>query len=134
MIVVAFVILILSMATSYFLTWRKAKKKNENVWNPVSRRLLVASGVPFLTGGVFVGALLLKEEYKMIPAAFLIFYGLALYAGSQFTYKEIRWLGIVEIVLGLCSMYFGNGLIFWAFGFGILHIVYGIYMHFKYER
>jgi len=134
MIVVAFVILLLSMATSYFLTWRKAKKKNENVWNPVSKRLLVASGVPFLTGGIFVGALLLKEEYKMIPAAFLIFYGLALYAGSQFTYKEIRWLGIVEIVLGLCSMYFGNGLIFWAFGFGILHIVYGIYMHFKYER
>ena len=135
MIVVALAILTLSMVTSYWLTMRKARKKNENVWNPVSKRLLVASGVPFLTGGLFVGILLMKELYTMIPGACLIFYGLALFAGSQYTYREVRWLGIAEIFLGLCTLsFFGNGLIFWAIGFSLLHIIYGLYMYFKYER
>jgi len=134
LVIVALAVLVLSIVTSYWLTRRKAKRKNENVWNPVSRRLLVASGIPFLTGGLFIVVLLLRGEYVLIPGACLLFYGLALVAASQFTYHEVRWLGVVEILLGLSSSFFGNGLIFWTIGFSFLHIVYGIYMHFKYER
>jgi hypothetical protein len=133
--IVALVVLILSIVTSYWLTRRRAKRKNENVWNPVSKRLLVASGIPFFTGGLFIVILLLKGEYILIPGTCLIFYGLALVAASQFTYQEVRWLGVAEIILGLSSLsFFGNGLIFWTIGFSFLHIVYGIFMHFKYER
>jgi hypothetical protein len=28
----------------------------------------------------------------------------------------------------------GYGLLFWSMGFGVLHIVYGTVMYFKYER
>ena len=45
-----------------------------------------------------------------------------------------KYLGISEIILGLLATYFiGYGMLFWAIGFGGLHIVYGILMYFKYE-
>jgi hypothetical protein len=39
------------------------------------------------------------------------------------------------IILGLLSTWFlGYGLLFWALGFGICHIIYGSMMYFKYDR
>ena len=47
----------------------------------------------------------------------------------------VRYLGLSEIALGLISCFFiGYGLLFWALGFGVLHIVYGALMYNKYER
>jgi hypothetical protein len=77
----------------------------------------------------------MKQDYHYIAAACLIFYGLALVAGSQFTFNEIKWLGICEILLGLLAVYFTrHGMILWALGFGVMHIVYGTIMHFPYAR
>ena len=135
LIVVALAVVLLSGITAYWLSARKAKKKGENIWNPVSKRLLVASGIPFLTGGLFVAMLIMRGEYGLIASSFLIFYGLALVAGSQYTYQEVKWLGICEILLGLIALAIpGNGLLLWTIGFSLLHIVYGIFMHVKYER
>src|SRR5687768_11853896 len=135
LIVIGLIVMVLSAVTAYWLTVRQAKKRNENVWNPVSRRLLAASGVPFLTGGLFIAALILRDEYSFIPPACLIFYGLALVAGGQFTFSEVKWLGFCQIVLGLAALVLPRyGLVLWAIGFGVLHIVYGAVMYFKYER
>ena len=47
---------------------------------------------------------------------------------------EVFYLGILEIITGLVSAFFpGWGMIFWIFGFGILHIIYGVVMYRKYE-
>ena len=78
--------------------------------------------------------LLSREIYYLIAPATLIFYGLALLNASKYTLIEIQWLGICEIVIGLiAAVLIGFGLIFWALGFGILHIVYGTYMYYKYD-
>jgi hypothetical protein len=64
-----------------------------------------------------------------------MFYGLALVNTSKYTYTDIRYLGMIEIFIGLlATLWIGYGLLFWAIGFGILHIIYGIVMYFKYER
>ncbi len=132
---IALGVLIFSIITCLWLTMRKAKSRNENVWNPVSRRMLVAIAVPLITGGLFIGILLMKGDYIAIASACLIFYGLSLVAGSQYTFSEVKWLGICEIVLGLIALFLpGNSLILWALGFGLLHILYGSIMYFKYER
>jgi hypothetical protein len=67
--------------------------------------------------------------------ACLVFYGLALIQGSANTFDEIRYLGFSEIILGLISASVpGYGLVFWAIGFGVLHIIYGVIMYNKYDK
>ena len=43
--------------------------------------------------------------------------------------------GFLEIVVGLINTQFlRSGLYFWAAGFGLLHIIYGFVMWWKYEK
>lgn len=96
---------------------------------------MISGALPLLTGGCFVLILFSQGYYGIIAAGCLIFYGLALVAASQYTYGDVKWLGICEIGLGLLATLLpGFGLYFWAIGFGLLHILYGTIMHFKYDR
>ena len=91
--------------------------------------------IPLITGGLFILSMLQQNDWHFIAPAFLIFYGLALVNGSRYTVTDIRYLGYLEIIVGLINTQFtGSGLYFWAFGFGILHIIYGFVMWWKYER
>ena len=133
--IVAIVVLALSLGTGIFLTVRKAKHKGEKVWNPSSRKLLVNIAIPLFTGGILVLIMLIRGYYGIIAPATLIFYGLALVAGSHYTFTDVKWLGIYEIVLGLFAACFpGFGIVFWTIGFGVLHIIYGSIMHYRYDR
>jgi hypothetical protein len=132
---VALAVLILSIGTGVWLTMRKSKRNKQTLWNPSSRALLKSGLLPLLTGGAFILILLGQHHYGIISPACLIFYGLSLVAAGQYTYGDVKWLGISEIVLGLlCMLVPGYGLFFWAFGFGVLHILYGAIMYFKYDR
>lgn len=135
LIFLALAVLFLSIITGIWLTIRKAKKNKQQVWNPSSKRLLENLAIPLLTGGILIAILIYKGILGVVAPACLIFYGLSLVAGSSYTYKDVKWLGIFEIILGLFAAIFpGFGLIFWAIGFGLLHILYGSIMHFKYDR
>jgi hypothetical protein len=127
--------LVLAIGTAVYLSAKKAVQKGEKAWNASSRRLLVQMAVPLLAGGILILILLAKGMIGSIAPLTLIFYGLALFNAGNFTYREVKSLGIIEIILGLAAAYFMQyGLVFWAIGFGAFHIVYGIYMHFRYER
>jgi len=133
--IIAIAVLLFSILTGIWLTIRQARKKGERFWNPVSKRLLVTLSIPLFTGGVFILILLFRGQHGMIASACLIFYGLSLIAGSQFTFSDVKWLGFCEIILGLAAALFpGYGIIFWVIGFGLLHILYGSIMHFKYNQ
>jgi len=128
-------IIILTIGTAIFLSQRKASKRNEKLWNSTSRRLLINMSVPLVAGGIFILILIAKGLIGLVAPLTLIFYGLSLYIASKFTFDDIKILGLVNICLGLISSYFiGYGLLFWALGFGVGHIVYGVYVHFKYEK
>ncbi len=135
LILLGIAILVLAVGTALYLCLRKSAKRNEQFWNATSRRLLINMSLPLVVGGLFILALMSKGLVGLVAPVTLIFYGLSLYIASKFTYDDIKVLGLVNIVLGLVSTYFiGYGLLFWALGFGVCHIVYGIYVHFKYEK
>lgn len=135
LIFIAVAVLFLSLLTGILLTIRQARKKGENAWNPVSKRLLINMSIPLITGGLFILILLFRGDYGIIVSACLIFYGLALVAGSHYTFTDVKWLGLCEIVLGLLAALLpGYGIVFWVIGFGLLHILYGSIMHFKYNQ
>lgn len=125
----------LAFAAGFYFTWQKAKQDGIAMWNASSKRLVVNLCLPLLTGGIFIIGMLANGEWLFIGPACLIFYGLALINGSKYTYDDIRYLGLLEILLGSINLfYIGYGLYFWAVGFGILHIVYGAIMWNKYDR
>jgi uncharacterized membrane protein YgdD (TMEM256/DUF423 family) len=133
-IIIAFIVLVFSIATAYFLTVRKAKKLQEKIWNPTSKKLIVNFCIPLVSGGIFAIQLLRHGYFGVIAPITLVFYGMACVNASKFTMRDIRYLGITMIILGLISIEFpGYGLLFWALGFGICHIVYGSVMYFKYD-
>jgi hypothetical protein len=135
LIVVALAVLFLAVSTAIFLSYKKARKKNEKLWNSAARRLVVNMAIPLVTGGIFILIIFSKGFFGLIAPVTLIFYGLALLNASKFTYEELRSLGVTQLVLGLLATYYINyALLLWAFGFGLMHIVYGIYMHLKYEK
>lgn len=129
------IILILALSTAIFLSYKKANKRGEKLWNPTARRLLIHMAVPLIVGGLLILILISKGLIGLLAPFTLIFYGLALYNASKFTYEEVKTLGLIQVGLGLISSYFvGYGLLIWALGFGVVHIIYGIYMHYRYER
>lgn len=135
LILLAAAVLVISLAIAFFFTWRRTKKNNVPFWDLTSRKLVWNVLIPLIAGGGFVLAMLQYGEWHFVAPACLIFYGLALVNGSKYTLSDIRYLGYIEILLGLVNtQYIHSGLYFWALGFGILHIVYGIIMWWKYER
>ena len=134
-ILTAIVVLAFSLVTAYIMTVNKAKKVGEVVWNPSSKRLLINFCIPLFTGGIFALLLLRHEVYGLIAPITLIFYGMACLNASKYTLRDVRYLGITEIILGLIAVEFsGYGLYFWVLGFGVCHIIYGAVMYFKYDR
>jgi uncharacterized membrane protein YgdD (TMEM256/DUF423 family) len=132
---IALLVLLLSIVTAYLLTIRKAKKMGEKVWNSTSKRLIINFCIPLLTGGIFTLLLLKNGYYGLIAPITLIFYGMACVNASKYTLRDVRYLGITQIILGLIATEFsGYGLYFWVLGFGICHILYGSIMHYKYDR
>jgi hypothetical protein len=134
-VLIAFVVLILSITTAILLTFSKAKREGETVWNATSKRLLTNFLIPLVTGGVFGLLLLRNGSYGLIAPVTLIFYGLACVNASKYTLRDVRYLGITIIILGLIATEFsGYALEFWALGFGVCHILYGSIMYYKYDR
>jgi hypothetical protein len=134
-VLTAFLVFVFSVLTALFLTFNKAQKKGEKVWNATSRRMLLNFLIPLTTGGIFGLILLRHEIYGLIAPVMLIFYGLSCVNASKYTFRDVRYLGVTITILGLLATEFsGNALEFWALGFGVCHILYGGMMYFKYDR
>jgi hypothetical protein len=135
LMVLAFAVLSAAWVTAFYFTWRKARHDKVPVWDHTSRRLAINMLIPLVSGGLFILAMLQYDEWRFVAPASLIFYGIALVNASKYTLSDVRYLGILQIILGLINTQFiGYGLYFWAAGFGLLHIVYGLIMWWKYER
>ena len=133
--IIALAVLSLAIGTGIIFTTRKARKNGLKIWDKTAQRLIINLLIPLVTGGLLCLSFLYHGLVGVIAPTTLIFYGLALINASKYTLADIRYLGFAEIGLGLISaFYVGFGLYFWAVGFGVLHILYGTHMYFKYER
>ncbi|MGV3658037.1 MAG: hypothetical protein ACO1NX_08785 [Chitinophagaceae bacterium] len=135
LLLIAAGVLVAALLSAFYFTWRKARQNGIPIWDHTARQLLINILIPLVTGGLLILVMLQHNDWRFVAPLCLIFYGLALVNGSKYTLSDIRYLGILEIILGLVNTQFiGYGLYFWAFGFGVLHIVYGFVMWWKYER
>lgn len=125
----------LSIVTGIYLTTKKAKKHGEKIWDTTSKRLIFNFLIPMVTGGLYILIILTQGKYGQSGALMLIFYGLALINASKYSIGDIKYLGLIQILLGLIGAWKpGIGFWLWTLGFGVMHIIYGTWMHFKYDR
>lgn len=126
----------LSIVTALLLSGRKAKRNNQKLFDHTSKKVLWNMLVPLTAGGFFCLSLLFHGDMiVLVSPVMLLFYGMALINASKYTMSDIKYLGYLEITLGIAASFFlGYGLLFWALGFGVLHIIYGSIMWFKYDR
>jgi len=131
----AILVLTASISVALYLSIRKSHKKGLKIWDSSAKRVLYNMLIPLTGGGLFCILLVYHGYLGLIAPSTLIFYGLALVNTSKYTYNDIRYLGLIEIFIGLlATLWIGFGLLFWAVGFGVMHIIYGIIMYYKYER
>jgi hypothetical protein len=131
----AIVVLGFALFFGVFFTVRKTRKQGLSVWNKTSKLLLLNLMIPLCAGGFFCLGMLYHGFFWLCFPATLVFYGVALVSESKYTLHDIFYLGIAEVALGLIALFLAKyNLICWAIGFGVLHIVYGSVMYFKYDR
>jgi hypothetical protein len=124
-----------ALVLAFLFTYLRSRKNNTPLWGHTAQRLMINVAVPMIVGGIFLWKMVQAGIFGLIAPGCLIFYGLALVNASKYTLPEIRYLGYGQLVLGLLNLWFiGYGIHFWALGFGVLHIIYGIVMWWKYEK
>ncbi|MCX6221363.1 MAG: hypothetical protein NTZ69_10275 [Bacteroidia bacterium] len=131
----AMLVLGFAVLGAIFFSQRNARKSGHRFWTHSTRRLLVHLLIPLVSGGIFILILVFQNNLMLIVSAMLIFYGLSLVNAGKFTFGEIHYLGLTQIVLGiLAGIFVYHDLLFWTIGFGLMHIVYGVVMFYRHER
>ncbi len=131
----AILVLFLALITGSFLAIRNAKRKGLSIWDATTKRLIYNMFIPLFVGMFLIIAFMLKGQIQFVLPIMLIFYGLALFYVSKYAIDEINFLGVLEIGLGIIAIFWVElGLLIWLLGFGILHIIYGSVIYFKYEK
>ena len=126
---------IAAVISAFIFIYLRCKKLDIPVLGMSARRVIINIAIPLFAGSLFIFRLATSGAYELIPPACLIFYGLALVNASKYTLNEIRYLGFTEIIIGIINLWIlGYGLIFWGLGFGLIHIIYGVIIWWKYEK
>jgi hypothetical protein len=135
LLLIAVATFIAAAISSSIFIYLRCKKLDIPVLGRSARRVIINIAIPLFVGSLFIFRLATAGAYRLIPPACLIFYGLALVNASKYTLNEIRYLGFTELLIGIINLWFlGYGLIFWGIGFGLMHIIYGMIIWWKYEK
>lgn len=130
------IVFVLAVLGGVFFTYRKNVKAGIQIgFNAIANKLLINLAIPMLAGGAFCLHFFMQESFYYLVPCSLVFYGLALINASKYTLTQIKYLGLFEIILGIIALFIMNyHIVIWALGFGVLHIIYGILMWYKYDR
>lgn len=138
------------------LAWRSAVPERLSVWVPAALVGVVCAGVanglkarrldmplwsgsfrkvawvmvPVLAAGALLTVALVGADARhLLPGTWLALYGAGVTAGGTFSLRAVRWMGLALIVLGALALWQPQySILFLATGFGVLHILFGLYL------
>lgn len=126
--------LLIAILFGFHFSAKLAEKKGQEFLTYATKRAMYNISIPLFAGGVFAGIMLWRNEIELVLGITLVFYGLGLLNASKYTPEEIHYLGLLEVGLGLLALMLPDfDLLFWAVGFGLCHILYGVRMYKKYD-
>jgi hypothetical protein len=107
----------------------KAKRLDVPLWSGSLRKVAWVM-TPALAAGAFLTLALVNAGARhLLPGTWLALYGAGVTAGGTFSVRAIRWMGIALVLLGGVALQApSQGVILLALGFGLLHIVFGLFL------
>jgi len=123
------------------LTRIRERKQNMPFWSPVKKRILRTILPPFVAGVGLTLAVVYRwyigaspNEWGLIPAIWMICYGLACWQVGEFSIRELRLMGAAFILTALAAAAFWQLSPYWTLGvsFGGYHLIYGTVVWVRY--
>jgi hypothetical protein len=107
--------------------WREARHARVDLRHGPARRFVLNLAPPLLMGGVLSAALWRAGEFGLLPAVWLLGYGLAVLAAGAFSLSLLAAMGSAMMLLGAIAAFvplpIGNLLL--GAGFGVVQMVFG---------
>lgn len=107
----------------------KARALDVPLWSGSFRKVAWVMAPALVAGALLTWALDDAGARHLIPGTWLALYGAGVTAGGTFSIRAVRWLGIALLVLGgLAFVSPTQAIVFLAVGFGVLHLLFGLYV------
>jgi len=137
-------VFVAAFAASAILTYLRERRQGMPFWSPLKMKILRTIAPPFAAGIGLTIAVMYRwyiddgpNQWGLIPAIWMTFYGVALWQVGEFAVIELRVMGVAFILAGLIAAAFFQADIprlakdtamYWTLGttFGGFHIIYGI--------
>jgi hypothetical protein len=109
---------------------RKARAVETPLLSVPGRKFALSFSPPMLVGALLTVALYRAGLTGVIPGMWLLLYGTAVVTGGAFSVKAVPVMGLCFMALGAVTLFSTPVWInaFMAAGFGLLHIIFGIYI------
>ncbi len=119
---------VLALLLAFFAVQLKLKRLSLSLQSKAARRALLSFMPPLLVGVVLTYALYRAHELAVLPGMWLLLYGAAVVTGGAFSVRIVPVMGLCFMFSGMVALLtpaaWGNA--FLMFGFGALHIAFGI--------
>lgn len=128
-------VFVVAFVAAVVLTRIRERKQNMAFWTRIKRQILLTILPPFVAGVGLTAAIMYRwyvsdgpNEWGLIPAVWMLFYGVALWQVGLFAPVEVRCLGAAFLAAGLVCAAFYQYAPYWSLGvtFGGFHLAYGV--------
>ena len=107
----------------------KARRLEMPLWSGSFRKVAWVMTPVLAAGALLTLALVNASARHLLPGTWLALYGAGVTAGGTFSLRAVRWMGLALLVLGGLALWMPQqGIVFLAAGFGVMHILFGIYL------
>jgi hypothetical protein len=119
-----------ALLISYFRTKKRMKKRGQRFWTSAMRYNLLIFSIPLLILIPIIAYLYNEGQVMVTPGLSMFAYGLALINLSRFRIRSYFLMGLAMLFLGILGLLFiPFSILFWGLGFGLLHLLYGSFLH-----
>lgn len=112
----------------------KARRANSSLFSGPGRKFALSFVPPIIVGGLLTLALFQQGAVTALPGVWLLLYGTAVVTGGAFSVRAVPIMGLCLMALGGAALFapaaWGNW--FMAAGFGVVQIIFGVWIALRY--
>lgn len=119
---------VLALVLAFIAVQLKSKRLSLSLQSRAARRALLSFMPPLMAGVVMTSVLYREHVLTVLPGMWLLLYGAAVVTGGAFSVRIVPVMGLCFMFAGMSALLapssWGNA--FLMFGFGALHVAFGL--------